>query len=152
MNRTQARKLFETTVPAQFIADTTKPERDEIKRMLADSTTFFENCAEYQVVAEVVEATRCMAGVRVGDRYVVQGAAIDLEQSTGPNCIFLISMLVQRVAAAFDRFGSTGDIGLTLPGAQCTDPGPWSVDSAASKSKCGSSPYPVNETLEEQRR
>jgi hypothetical protein len=75
-------------------------------------------------IGEVVEAARCMAGVRVGDRYVIQGAAIDPEQSTGPNCIFLISMLVQRVAAAFDRFGSAGDIGLTLPGAQCTDPGP----------------------------
>ena len=31
-------------------------------------------------------------------------------------------------------------------------PAPWSEDSAASKSKCGSSPYPVNETLEERRR
>ena len=124
MNRTEAKKLFETTVPAEFIADTAEPECDEVRRMLTDSTTFFRNCAAYQVVAEVVEATRCMAGVRVGDRYVIQGAAIDPEQSTGPNCIFLISMLVQRVAAVFDRFGKEGEIGLTLPGAQCTDPGP----------------------------
>jgi hypothetical protein len=108
LNRIEAKKLFETTVPAQFIADTAEPERDEVRRMLTDSTTFFH----------------CMAGVRVGDRYVIQGAAIDPEQSTGPNCIFLISMLVQRVAAVFDRFGKEGEIGLTLPGAQCTDPGP----------------------------
>ncbi|MFC1680890.1 membrane dipeptidase [Pseudomonadota bacterium] len=77
-----------------------------------------------QVAAEVIEAARCMAGVRVGDRYVIQGAAIDPEQSTGPNCIFLLSMLVQMVAAAFDRFGKDDEISMTLPGAQCTDPGP----------------------------
>lgn len=124
MNRTQARTLFETTVPTQFIADTAESERDEVEHMLNDSRVFFKNCATYQVVAEVVEATRCMAGVRAGDRYVIQGAAIDPEQSTGPNCIFLISMLVQRVAAAFDRFGSAGEISHTLAGAQCTDPGP----------------------------
>lgn len=124
MNRAEAKKQFETTVAVQFIADTAEFERDNVKRMLSDSKTFFNNCAAYQVVAEVVEAARCMAGVRVGDRYVIQGAAIDPEQSTGPNCIFLISMLVQRVAAAFDRFGKEGEIGLTLAGAQCTDPGP----------------------------
>ena len=124
MNRTEAKRLFETTVPARFIADTTESEQGNLRRMLADSATFFHNCAEYQIVAEVVEATRCMAGVKVGDRYVIQGAAIDPEQSTGPNCIFLIAMLVQRVAAAFDRFGREGEIALTLPGAQCTDPGP----------------------------
>jgi len=124
MNHSEARKLFETTVPAQFIADTAEAGRDEVRNMLSDSTTFFMNCATYQVVAEVVEATRCMAGIRVGDRYVIQGATIDPEQSSGPNCIFLISMLVQRIAAAFDRFGKEGEIELTLPGAQCTDPGP----------------------------
>ncbi len=124
MNRAEARKQFETTIPAQFIADTSDPERDAMQAMLNSSTTFFSNCAAYQVVVEVVEATCCMARIQVGDRYVIQGAAICAEQSTGPNCVFLISMLVQRVAAAFDRFGNEGEIKLTLAGAQCTDPGP----------------------------
>jgi uncharacterized repeat protein (TIGR04076 family) len=120
----QAKTMFEETVPVQFLKDTAEPEKDGVRKTLADSETFFRNCGTYQVVAEVVEAARCMAGVRVGDRYVIQGAAVDPDQSTGPNCIFLLSMLVQRVAAAFDRFGSDGDICMTLPGAQCTDPGP----------------------------
>ncbi len=124
MNRTETKKLFEQTVPSQFIADTAKEERESVSRMLAESEVFFRNCGTYQVVAEVVEAVRCMAGVRVGDRYVIQGATIDPDQSTGPNCIFLISMLVQRVAAAFDRFGGQGEMKLTLSGAHCTDPGP----------------------------
>ena len=124
MNRMQAKTMFEETVPAQFIKDTVEAEKDGVGKMLADSEMFFRNCGAYQVVAEVVEAARCMAGVRVGDRYVIQGAAVDPEQSTGPNCIFLLSMLVQRVAAAFDRFGKDNEISMTLPGAQCTDPGP----------------------------
>ena len=124
MNRMQAKTMFEETVPVQFLKDTAESEKDGVRKNLTDSETFFRNCGTYQVVAEVVEAARCMAGVRVGDRYVIQGAAVDPDQSTGPNCIFLLSMLVQRVAAAFDRFGTGGDIGMTLPGAQCTDPGP----------------------------
>lgn len=124
MNRSQAKQMFEQTVPAQFIEDTAEPNREGVRRMLADSERFFRNCGTYQVVVEVIEASRCMAGVRVGDRYVIQGATVDPQQSTGPNCIFLLSMLVQRVAAAFDRFGREDEPSFTLPGAQCTDPGP----------------------------
>lgn len=123
MKKIAAKNLFEQTIPEQFIADTASDERETVAQMVADSEVFFRNCGTYQVVAEVTEATRCMASVKVGHRYVIQGATIDPEQSTAPNCIFLISMLVQRVAAAFDRFNEDGDIKLTLSGAHCTDPG-----------------------------
>lgn len=124
MNKGEAEAYFSETVPDRFRADTPAAARDEVEATLAGSKTFFDNCARFQVVAEIVEASRCMASVRVGDRYVIQGARIDPTQTTGPICIFLVGMLVQRVAAAFDRFGREGEITLTLPGAQCTDPGP----------------------------
>ncbi len=124
MNKQEAIVFFSRTVPQNFIDDTPAAERPAIKQMLADSRVFFERCAQYQVVAEIVQSNRCMAGLKVGDRYVIQGAHLDLKQTTGPCCIFFISMLVQRVSAAFDRFGRDEPFPLTLPGAQCTDPGP----------------------------
>jgi hypothetical protein len=124
MTRNEAEHFFGETIPARFRADTPPANDAEVEALLAGSKTFFDNCARYQVVAEIVEASRCMAGVEVGQRYVIQGARIDPAQTTGPLCIFLVSMLVQRVAVAFDRFAREGEMALTLSGAQCTDPGP----------------------------
>lgn len=124
MDKRQASDFFGTEVPRRFLADTDEAEHPGIVTMLADSAAFFDGCARHQVVAEVVAAERCMAGLRVGHRYVIQGAHIDPAQSTGPLCVFLMGMLAQRVGIAFDRFGREGAMSLTLPGAHCTDPGP----------------------------
>lgn len=124
MNKSESHIYFSSTVPQRFIADTPPAERLGIEQTLADSRVFFARCADYQVVAEIVESTRCMAGLKVGDRYVIHGANLDPKQTTGPLCIFFIGMLIQRVAVAFDRFGRDEPFPLTLPGAQCTDPGP----------------------------
>lgn len=124
MDKREAADFFGREVPRQFIEDTPEDDRPRVAAMLADSAGFFDGCARHQVVAEVVEAERCMAGVRVGHRYVMQGAHIDPAQSTGPICVFLMGMLAQRVGVAFDRFGREGAVPLTLPGAHCTDPGP----------------------------
>jgi uncharacterized repeat protein (TIGR04076 family) len=124
MNKQEAVVFFSRTVAQSFVADTPLAERPATEQMLADSRVFFERCAQYQVVAEIVESKRCMAGLKVGDRYVIQGAHLDPKQTTWPYCIFFISMLVQRVSVAFDRFDREETFPLTLPGAQCTDPGP----------------------------
>ncbi|OYD83824.1 hypothetical protein [Azospirillum brasilense] len=124
MDRKTAADFFGRKVPDAFIADTPEAERPEVAAMLEGSKGFFEGCARHQVVAEVVEAERCMAGVRVGQRYVMQGAHLDPAQTTGPVCVFLMGMLAQRVGIAFDRFGREGAVSLSLPGAHCTDPGP----------------------------
>lgn len=124
MRREQAEYYFGQRVPDRFRADTGEAGRDEVERVLDESRGFFANCARHQVVAEVVEAERCMAGVEVGHRYVIQGANLDLGQTTGPVCVFLTAMLVQRVAAAFERYGGAGPVATALAGAHCTDPGP----------------------------
>ncbi|PWC54643.1 hypothetical protein [Azospirillum sp. TSO22-1] len=119
-----AEHWFGTEVPRRFLEDTPEAERPQVTAMLESSATFLRNCARYRVVAEVVEAQRCMAGVKVGDRYVFQGAALDPGRTTGPLCAFLIAMLVQRVGVAFDRFGRDEAPSPALTGAHCTDPGP----------------------------
>ncbi len=142
MNQQEAVVFFSRSVPQSFIADTPLPERPVVEQMLADSRVFFERCAQYQVVAEIVESHRCMSGLKVGDRYVIQGAHLDPKQTTGPYCIFFISMLVQRVSVAFDRFGRDEAFPLTLAGAQCTDPGPVAGGFGGVKARLWIEPLP----------
>ena len=82
-----------------------------------------ENMAKYQLVAEVVKSRYCAAGLQVGQKMVVKGAAIDPEATDCPLCVGAIDGLVRANAIYLDRCGRGRDVAAPLGGFACIDPG-----------------------------
>lgn len=82
-----------------------------------------ENMGKYQLVAEVVKSRYCAAGLQVGQKMVVKGAAIDPEATDCPLCVGAIDGLVRANAIYLDRCGRGQDVTAPLGGFACVDPG-----------------------------
>jgi uncharacterized repeat protein (TIGR04076 family) len=82
-----------------------------------------ENMGKYQLVAEVVKSRYCAAGLQVGQKMVVKGAAIDPEGTDCPLCVGAIDGLVRANAIYLDRCGQGRDVTAPLGGFACIDPG-----------------------------
>ena len=82
-----------------------------------------ENMGKYQLVAEVVKSKYCAAGLKVGQKMVVKGAAIDPEATDCPLCVGAIDGLVRANAIYLDRCGRGRDVAAPLGGFACIDPG-----------------------------
>jgi uncharacterized repeat protein (TIGR04076 family) len=80
----------------------------------------------YRVVAEVVNSKYCSAGLKPGQKYVIEPAQqINLGESTAPLCLGALAPLGYRMEVYLDRLGHSRDEDMTssLRGFRCTDPG-----------------------------
>ena len=80
----------------------------------------------YRVVAEVVDSKYCSAGLKPGQKYVIEPAQqINLGESTAPLCLGALAPLGYRMEVYLDRMGHSADEDMTsgLRGFRCTDPG-----------------------------
>jgi uncharacterized repeat protein (TIGR04076 family) len=82
-----------------------------------------ENMGKYRLVAEVVKSKYCAAGVKVGQKIVIDGAAIDAEATDCPLCVGAISPLERANAVYLDRCAQGSDVNAPLGGVACIDPG-----------------------------
>jgi len=82
-----------------------------------------ENMAKYRIVAEVVKSRYCAAGLKVGQKIVIDGAAIDKEATDCPLCVGAIAPLERANAVYMDRCAQGRDITAPLGGVACIDPG-----------------------------
>lgn len=80
----------------------------------------------YRVVAKVVDSKYCSAGLKPGQKYVIEPAQqINLGESTAPLCLGALAPLGYRMEVYLDRMGHSADKDMTsgLRGFRCTDPG-----------------------------
>jgi len=80
----------------------------------------------YRVVAEVVNSKYCSAGLKPGQKYVIEPAQqINLGESTAPLCLGALAPLGYRMEVYLDRMGHSGEGDMTssLRNFRCTDPG-----------------------------
>ena len=97
----------------------TPEQEEELKNVGAKA-------GRYRVVAEVVKSKYCSAGLKPGQKYVIEPAQqINLGESTAPLCLGALAPLGYRMEVYLDRMGHRGDEGMTssLRGFRCTDPG-----------------------------
>ncbi|MBW2184417.1 MAG: SDR family oxidoreductase [Deltaproteobacteria bacterium] len=79
---------------------------------------------KYKVVAEVVSAKYCSAGLKPGQKYVIDPAQmINMDESTAPLCLGALTPLAQRMEVYLDRMGNSDEIVSSLRGFRCADPG-----------------------------
>jgi uncharacterized repeat protein (TIGR04076 family) len=79
---------------------------------------------KYRVVAEVVNSEYCSAGLKPGQKYVIDPAQqVNMGESTAPLCLGALAPLGQRMEVYLDRMGHHENMTATLRGFRCTDPG-----------------------------
>ncbi len=88
---------------------------------------FFEKIADvvaYRIVAEVVESRYCAAGVKVGQRIVIQGGALVPQESTAPLCMRALAPLTGFVNTILEKIVAGEDPNdRVFMAAECLDPG-----------------------------
>jgi uncharacterized repeat protein (TIGR04076 family) len=82
-----------------------------------------ENMGRYRLVAEVVKSKYCAAGLRVGQKIILNGVQIDKEASDCPLCVGAIAPLQRNLTVYLDRCSRGRDIDLPTGGIACIDPG-----------------------------
>jgi uncharacterized repeat protein (TIGR04076 family) len=85
--------------------------------------TSIENMGKYRLVAEVVKSRYCAAGLKVGQKIVIDGAAIDKEATDCPLCVGAIAPLERANAVYMDRCAQGREMTAPLGGVACIDPG-----------------------------
>jgi uncharacterized repeat protein (TIGR04076 family) len=88
---------------------------------------FFERIdavADARIVAEVVEARYCAAGMRVGQKIVIEGGALIPEKSTAPLCMRALGPLTGFVNTILEQIVAGVDPNdRVFRTAECLDPG-----------------------------
>lgn len=110
-----------------FAKDMLKMSDEDIEKVPLEQEQDFknamENFAKYRLVAEVVKAKYCAAGVQVGQKFVLNGVQIDKDASDCPLCVGLIAPLERAWAVFLDRSYKNRDLTAPLGGVRCVDPG-----------------------------
>jgi len=82
-----------------------------------------ENMMKYQFVAEVATSKYCAAGLKVGQKIVVKGSAIDTEASDCPLCPGALGSLMGPIQVYLDRCSNNWDMTAPMSAVSCVDPG-----------------------------
>ena len=79
---------------------------------------------KYRLVAEVVHSKYCFAGLKPGQKFVVDlDGKINPEESTAPLCLGALGALGEKSRIMMDRISQDGDIAAPIAGFRCVDPG-----------------------------
>lgn len=88
---------------------------------------FFEHIGDVvnaRIVAEVVEAKYCAAGLKVGQQFVIEGGALVPEKSTAPLCMRALGPLTGFVNTILEQVVAGVDPNdRVFRTAECLDPG-----------------------------
>ncbi len=64
---------------------------------------------KWRIIAEVTESKYCFAGLKPGDKFVVNFPVINLGESTAPPCLEAIAPLTNHIRAMLDRVAEGSD-------------------------------------------
>lgn len=88
---------------------------------------FFTRIAEVgksRIVAEVIESRYCAAGLKVGQRFVIEGGALVPEKSTAPFCMRALGPLTGFINTILEKIVAGEDPNdRVFQVAECLDPG-----------------------------
>ncbi len=83
-----------------------------------------EDIAKKRIVAEVIESKYCAAGLKVGQRLVIEGGALVPEKSTAPLCMRALGPLTGFVNTILEKIVAGEDPNnRVFQVAECLDPG-----------------------------
>ncbi len=86
--------------------------------------TRIEEVLKYRIVAEVIESRYCAAGLKKGQKFVIQGGALVPEQSTAPFCMRALGPLTGFVNTILEKIVAGEDPNdRVFRTAECLDPG-----------------------------
>lgn len=88
---------------------------------------FFTRIGEvgkYRIVAEVIESRYCAAGLKKGQKFVIEGGALVPEKSTAPFCMRALGPLTGFVNTILEKIAAGEDPNdRVFQVAECLDPG-----------------------------
>jgi uncharacterized repeat protein (TIGR04076 family) len=80
--------------------------------------------AKHRIIAEVIESKYCAAGVKVGQKIVIEGGALVPEKSTAPLCMRALGPLTGFVNTILEKIVAGEDPNdRVFRVAECLDPG-----------------------------
>ena len=86
--------------------------------------TRIEEVGKHRIVAEVIESHYCAAGLKKGQKIVIEGGALVPEKSTAPLCMRAIGPLTGFVNTIFEKIVAGEDPNdRVFKVAECLDPG-----------------------------
>jgi len=110
-----------------FLRDSLGFKDDDVDKLsphMIRLLTKMSDIMSYRVIAEVIESAHCPRNLKVGDKYVLIGADLDLKESTAPFCIYLMPpiarvrlIITERIVEGLDPNG------LLFNTIECEDPG-----------------------------
>jgi len=112
----------------EFLVGFHKMTDEDLEKITPEQEEELKNvglkAGRYRVVAEVVDSKYCSAGLKPGQKYVIDPAQqINLGESTAPLCLGALAPLGYRMEVYMDRMSHNGDMTSSLRGFRCTDPG-----------------------------
>ena len=64
---------------------------------------------KWKIIAEVTESKYCFAGLKPGDKFVINFPVLNVSESTAAPCIEAIAPLTNHIRAMVDRVAEGGD-------------------------------------------
>src|SRR5208337_3348669 len=86
--------------------------------------TRIEEVGKHRIVAEVIESRYCAAGLKKGQKFVIEGGALAPEKSTAPFCMRALGPLTGFVNTILEKIVAGEDPNdRVFQVAECMDPG-----------------------------
>ncbi len=86
--------------------------------------TRIEEVGKHRIVAEVIESRYCAAGLKKGQKFVIEGGALAPEKSTAPFCMRALGPLTGFVNTILEKIVAGEDPNdRVFQVAECLDPG-----------------------------
>ncbi len=86
--------------------------------------TRIEEVGKHRIVAEVIESRYCAAGLKKGQKFVIEGGALVPEKSTAPFCMRALGPLTGFVNTILEKIVAGEDPNdRVFQVAECMDPG-----------------------------
>ena len=109
------------------IVDITEEDWETLKKRSPGVYKFFtkiEQVGKHRIVAEVIESRYCAAGLKKGQKIVIEGGALVPEKSTAPLCMRAIGPLTGFVNTILEKIVDGQDPNdRVFKVAECLDPG-----------------------------
>jgi uncharacterized repeat protein (TIGR04076 family) len=86
--------------------------------------TRIEEVGRHRIIAEVIESRYCAAGLKKGQKFVIEGGALVPEKSTAPFCMRALAPLTDFVNTILEKIVAGEDPNdRVFQVAECLDPG-----------------------------
>ena len=102
----------------------TDKDMDRISPGFQKLWSAFPQMGGHRIIAEVIDSKYCGAGAKAGDKIVVSGNTVNVQESTCPLCIGILGPLMPRIHEIWARWAEGLDPNeMIFKYSECFDPG-----------------------------